>query len=1160
MNPKQIEEFFHLSPVQKQLLRQSEQAAPATYLAQFRCQLEGPLDVSAFERAWQKVTNRQPGLRMTFVRGDLKEPVQIVNRNVGVALEKQDWRNLAAADQTRRLEELLQADQQDDFALKTPPLWRMTLIRLGEERYYFVWTYHELLFDERALPVLFNEALAHYDAILKGKSEPLLLPVSLRKYIEWGRKQDARAAENFWRKSLRGFVAPTPIELTKPETPVALAADTTATLKALAAQQQFAPEVLVCGAWALLLSRLSGQADVLFGVTISGRPAALPGANRLIGHLRNTLPLRVRIVPEATALEWLTDLQKQWAEVQHYGFCSLAQIQSWSEVPATQPLLQSVVVFDAAHVEAVIQREIAGLQIREDRLLLPNHFPLAVMIRDLGTSWELTGDAHTVHLRALLEQFAIHPQRRLAEMELPLTAPPSANEAGHKAAHKAGSPLAFPVDWLNQSEEEQGWVDWLKAETCVHEMFEQRVARAPEAVAVRLNGRTLTYQELNARANQLARYLRKLNVVPSIPVGLCFAPALEAVIGMLGVLKAGGAYLPLEATLSAAELQQVLTEAAVTVLLTQAALEPKFRAIPVNHLVLCLDSDWQIIAAEETANLACQVSDEHPACVLAATEAPAVITHARLAKAVGSVQEWFGFENKGPWHLFDPVPPEPAPPADWEAFDLTPTLETWAEPDLGQVIDPEIAPDLDALLETTPALMPLLTPELEPELELENLLPVAPKLEAQPPTEPEATTLAPIQQWFFAQHPHEPQQWNLSLLVEISDPLDPITLAEALQVIVAHHDALRWRFVQTETGWQRQEAAAALPFAAMDFSTKWASSQRKAIEETAAQWQTSLHLSDGPLWRAAYFDLGAARSHRLLVIAHHLIADETSLRLFLHDWLTTYQQLRRNETLALPPQTISYQEWLQTLVAAAQPYEIPYWQAFQARSLPGLPIDHPDGENTYGDVDRVIVSLNSKETESLLHHVPAAAEAEVNEIVLTALTLALAKWAGETAALLELERDARKLSGVDFACTMGWFAAKFPVWLEVGTPTDVTAALQTVKTQLRAVPSNGLSYGVWRCHPAAEAALRDVPQPQVSFKYLAFPPEETAWRVAPEAVGLEHHPHNERAVLIAVTGAMNRHMLEFRWDYARAQIEQKNIGLLVNGFIEELRQLIHHFA
>jgi non-ribosomal peptide synthase protein (TIGR01720 family) len=854
-------------------------------------------------------------------------------------------------------------------------------------------------------------------------------------------------------------------------------------------------------------------------------------------------------------------------------------------------------------------------------------------VRERG-AWDLTGDAHITQLRFLLEQFAIAPQRRLAEIVLPTESIPRPAADPELAAASSFSFATFLQDEeepkqehamfaqmspeiplsLPQEEEEQGWVDWLKGDPCVHELFEARVTETPDATAVQLQGQTLTYRELNARANQLAHYLRKLNVLPSIAVGLCFTPSVEGIVALLGVLKAGGAYLPLAPTLEEHELQEIVTESAISVLLTQARLEPKFRTVPLHCIVLCLDSDWALIAEEAADNLGCLISDEHPACFLIAAETPAVITHAQLAQTVGTAQEWFRFATSDPWHLFGVLPIEPAPepasapaaepmaelvsePAleedealselnrgmDW--FDLQPELALATarqletppndNPDFVSDLTPEAVPDetpiftleLDEAVETTTETMATEEFELDLSLPAEAALSRA---ETNSDVAEEiafgSSTLAPIQQWFFAQQPAVPQHWNVSLLVEIEEQLEATTLQQALRLVIAQHDALRWRFVETQTGWQLQTDAEAttLPFEYVDFSTKWARSQRKAIEETADNLQTSLHLSEGPLWRAAYFDLGPGRAHRLLIIAHQLITDEASLRLFLHDWLTTYEQLHHEQEAALPPQTLSYEDWWHTLLAAqsaeTEAEEQTYWQQLQTRPPQDLPIDHPDQSNTYGQVDRVFVSLNSKETERLLEYVPAAADADVNEVVLTALILALARWTGTDGAWLEVEREARKLPMVDVTHTMGWFAMKFPVWLEVSAPADQEAALQAVQTQLRAVPQGGLSYGLRRYNGVAATTLCDIPQPQVSFKYLAFPAEETTWHVAPESVGLEHHPHNARHVLLAVTGAMNLNMLEFRWDYAKAQFEQKTIGVLVNSFIEELRRLIHHYV
>ncbi len=1138
MNPKQIEEFFHLSPVQKHLLRQSELSADTnSYLAQFGCYLNGNLDVSAFERAWQKVTNRQPGLRMTFVSGDLKEPVQVVNRTVNVDLEKQDWRNLEAKDQERRLHELLHADRQCSLVLKNPPLWRMTLIRFADEQYYFVWTYHELLFDEPSLPLVFNEVLISYATIQQGKNEALPLPISFRKYVDWSKKQDAQKAESFWRAYLQGMQFPTALELTTEPTIAQLDIVALDRLKVLAAETHLSLEVIVQGAWALLLSRLSGQADIVFGSTVSGRPKDLHAVERSIGHFSNILPLRVRVSFEMTVREYLTNLQAQQHIWRQYEYNSLTQIQNWSGVNEELPLFQSVLIFDSAALETSLRKAIAGLEIIPERLVLPNDFPLTVMVKEDEHGWQITSnDACTAQLRLLLEQFAQDPEQRLAVLQLPA-------RIATEEPHTPTPPLPeLPAEWVQAAEDEQGWVAWLKSGNCVHEVFEQRAALLPDTMAVRFDEQELTYQELNARANQLARYLRKLKVRPAIPVGLCCTPSPAAVIGLLGILKAGGAYLPLDAQLSTSELHRVLAESAVTVLLTEARLEPNFRTLPVTNIVLCLDSDWPIIAEEETDNPAFQVGDEHPACCLAATPPPALISHAALVQSLVGEADWFRFGANNPWHLFNALP---------SAIGLNDEAVLLA-----------VTPGLSA----PSPLLPEYEAELLPELNLESEIVDEPAAPAAP--EGAAPTLAPIQQWFFEQHPLEPQHWNISLLVEIGNQLERALLAQALQTVVTQHEALRWRFLPTAAGWQRSETPSAeiseesLPFEYVDFSTKWARSQRKAIEEAADKLQTSLHLSEGPLWRVAYFDLGVNRAHRLLVIFHHLIGDEASLRIFVEDVLETYWQLRQNQVPLPLPRHTPYAQWLHAAQSSLSRTALAYWQKLNDLSFGVLPVDYPEGANTYGQMERVFVSLNSTETESLLQHVPPAANAEINELVLTALALALAQWTGGDNVLVEIERNARKQSfaGLDVTRTLGWFTARFPVWLEVEKEADIGATLRSVQAQLRAVPDAGLSYGWLRYGDAAASMMRQLPRPQITFRQVDFAAEKLDWHLASETVGSEYHPGNERSTAIAVTGVLNLNMLEFQWSYARAQFEQRTIGVLVNSFITELRRLIQHFS
>ncbi|RMF26124.1 MAG: non-ribosomal peptide synthetase, partial [Chloroflexi bacterium] len=288
MAMKNVQDFYPLSPMQQGMLFHSLLAPEAgMYIEQLSCTLRGDLDVSAFTRAWQRVVDRHPILRTAFIGEGLKEPIQVVHRRVRLPIEQQDWRTLPPAEQEARLERFLEAERQRGFQLSKPPLMRLALIRVEERAYKFVWTHHHLLMDGWSLPILLQEVLAFYEAFRQGRD--LYLPPSrpYRDYIVWLKKQDMARAEAFWRRLLKGFTAPTPLTVDRrpagdgdgspPEETdyrkldILLSAETTAALQALARQHQLTLNTLVQGAWALLLSRYSGEDDVVFGATVSGR-------------------------------------------------------------------------------------------------------------------------------------------------------------------------------------------------------------------------------------------------------------------------------------------------------------------------------------------------------------------------------------------------------------------------------------------------------------------------------------------------------------------------------------------------------------------------------------------------------------------------------------------------------------------------------------------------------------------------------------------------------------------------------------------------------------------------------------------------------------------------------------------------------------------------
>jgi len=638
MSMKNIEDIYPLSPMQQGMLFHSLYA-PETgvYFEQSSWTLRGDLDISAFERAWQRVVDRHSALRTAFLWEDLDEPLQVVHWWVELPLEKHDWRGLSKTEQEERFEALLETDRERGFELSEAPLMRLALIRTAEDTYHFVWSLHHLLLDGWSQPIIFQEVLASYEAFQQGQHISLPPSRPYRDYIAWLQQQDMAEAEAFWQRTLKGFTAPTPLVVGRaPESGPApeedytvqqtlLPATTMAALQALAQQHQLTLNTLVQGAWALLLSRYSGEEDVLFGATVSGRPADLPGAESMVGLFINTLPVRVQVRPEASVLSWLKELQARQAELRQYEYSPLVEIQGWSDVPRDLPLFESLLVFENYPMDDTVRPQEASLKIERGHSFTRTNYPLTVAVspgRQIGL--EVGYDCHRFdagtirrmvgHLRTLLEGMAADPEQQVSTLPL-----------------------------LTDAERQQLLVEWNATQAeypqdrCVHEVFEAQVARTPDAVAVVFEDQHLTYVELNQRANQLAHYLQKLGAGPEAPVGICVERSLEMVIGMLGILKAGSAYVPMDPTNPQERLTFMLKDTQVMVLLTQEHLNQRISK-SANRQTICLDADWEEITRESKENPISGATAENLAYV--------IYTSGSTGRPKGVLLEHRGFCNQ----------------------------------------------------------------------------------------------------------------------------------------------------------------------------------------------------------------------------------------------------------------------------------------------------------------------------------------------------------------------------------------------------------------------------------------------------------------------------------------------------------------------------------
>ena len=613
---KKIESIYPLSPMQQGMLFHSIYSPTSgVYVEQICFSLSGSMNVSAFELAWRKVVERHPVFRTFFVWENRPTPLQVVLKQVDLPWDNLDWQELSSSEQQRQLSELLASQSKQGFSFKRPPLMKCTLIKQSKESYKFIWSHHHILMDGWCVPIIFKEVLSFYEAEVRGKTCYLAAPPPYREYIAWLNAQDKESAVNFWRTTLQGFSAPTPFGVDKPqaqnqrqqdyrhqERKLRLPASVSRGLQVIARTHHLTLSTIVQAAWALLLSRYSGERDVVFGVTVSGRTGGLPGVEKMVGLLINTLPLRLQVSPQQQLIPWLEEIQDLMAELQQYSYSSLFEIQTSSEVPGGISLFESIVVFENYPVDRSLFRD-SSLELGHRESFEKTNYPLALVAvpREellLKISYDFARfEADSVermlgHLETILSAVVENPQVVVGEIPL-----------------------------LTKAERFQVLVDWNKTEAeypsdkCIHQLFEEQVERTPNAVAVVFENQQLTYQQLNQKSNHLAHYLQNLGVRPEVPVGIFLDRCVEMVVAVLGILKAGGAYVPLDPNAPLRRLGFMLKDADIRLVLTQDTFQGHLSS-EWSGSAVALDTEWATIAQSPGTNLTSSATGENLAYIM----------------------------------------------------------------------------------------------------------------------------------------------------------------------------------------------------------------------------------------------------------------------------------------------------------------------------------------------------------------------------------------------------------------------------------------------------------------------------------------------------------------------------------------------------------------
>ena len=598
-----VDEPFPLTPLQQGMLFHSL-AAPGSGVYQnvMRFRVRGGVDRISFQKAWDAVIARHPALAAEFLWEGRDVPAQVVRRGVTVPLETE-----AGSGQ-----DVLERERRRSSDLSRAPLMRLRLAPCGDGLEDVYWSFHHILIDGWSVAIVLREMLTLYEAYREGRSAQLVSAPPFRQYLDWLAVRDGAAAERYWRAALAGFASPTPVpflDAPRMEEPVCshreaigrMDRPAASALARVARERRWTPNTFFQAAWAILLSAYTGERDVVHGVTTAGRPPDLAGANDAVGLFINTLPLRLDVDPEMTLDAFLDRLQAQLTGAEQFAYASLSDIRRWSEIPGGRGLFGTVVIVENYPLDHALRDYNGSIRVEEVECVQQSNYPLTLSVapgEEIGV--RLLYDPalfDQAQVRQILEHY-LHLLRQLTDRE--------EQRLGNLTLLDGPARQAF-------LSEAGGRRRAVPERECIHEIFESVCSRNPDAVAVR-GEVCLTFGALNARANRIAHCLRRYGAGPESLVGILVERSPEMYLGLLAILKAGAAYVPLEPGYPPQRLMQLADDAGLAILITEQALAgrlPDFR----GSLIL-LDTPDEAIERAPAGNGASAAMAENLAYVM----------------------------------------------------------------------------------------------------------------------------------------------------------------------------------------------------------------------------------------------------------------------------------------------------------------------------------------------------------------------------------------------------------------------------------------------------------------------------------------------------------------------------------------------------------------
>ncbi|WP_147203649.1 non-ribosomal peptide synthetase, partial [Segetibacter aerophilus] len=608
---EQIDGLYKLSGIQQGMLFHSLYNKEAgAYIEQLSCDLINP-NIELVKESWQSVVKRHSILRSAFYHDTFSIPVQCVYKEVEIPVSIIDYSSMSSEEQVIAINKYKAADRSKGFDFKTAPIMRLALIRVSEDRYLMLWTSHHILFDGWSLPIIIEEFLESYELLSDGKEVAIIEDDKFEDYIRFLDRKDKYQEETYWRNYLQHIEQSTMLPFISSTADrnrgvgefkteyLKIDSETTSKVQAFAKRNRLTVSTIMQGVWSYLLHQYSGSNKITFGVTVSGRPDNLANIEQRVGMYINTLPLKSELKEDQSISEWLQLLQQDQVSSRQYQYSSLHDVQNWTNVEGN--LFDTTVTFQNYPINKILTANDWKLKIENLSIHEQNNYPFSLTV----------SIAEEISIRVIYNATLLQ-ETYLREIE---------NHFKNvlKQVTENSNATVGEIELLTAEEKQQLLVAFnntaaVASNKTVVSLCEEQAVEKANAIALIFGDEQITYRELNERSNQLANYLQNEGVKAEMLVPICIEPGFEMIIGILAILKAGAAYVPIDPAYPLERIQFILEDTNATTVVTSQESSEKLRGIQGLNIIQ-IDANVGSFATQSN-NLNVDIAATHLAYII----------------------------------------------------------------------------------------------------------------------------------------------------------------------------------------------------------------------------------------------------------------------------------------------------------------------------------------------------------------------------------------------------------------------------------------------------------------------------------------------------------------------------------------------------------------